>query len=174
MPTRTLLGVLALAFMVATTASISSAQDAAKGPKPQEVPEQAELDKKFEETMSGVVLVGRFTVNGKEDGNLGKEERYTITKVTKMQGDFWLFNARIQYGDRDVTLPLPLEVKWAGDTPVITLTDFSFPGLGEAFSARVLFYRGEYAGTWSHGKVGGQMFGRLEKVAADAETKEEK
>ena len=27
----------------------------------------------------------------------------------------------------------------------------------------VLFYENRYAGTWQHGKVGGHMFGRIEK-----------
>jgi len=30
---------------------------------------------------------------------------------------------RIQNGKRDVTAPVPVAVKWAGDTPVIMLTD---------------------------------------------------
>ena len=60
--------------------------------------------------------------------------------------------------------PLPLEVKWAGnDTPMITLTDLTILNQGP-FSARVLFYNGKYAGTWSHGKVGGHMFGKIVKI----------
>ncbi len=89
-----------------------------------------------------------------------KEDRYTLGRVQKMQGDLWLIEARIQYGDHDVTVPLVLKVKWAGDTPVITLTDFTVPGLG-TFTARVLFYRGQYAGTWSHGNHGGELFGKV-------------
>jgi hypothetical protein len=32
------------------------------------------------------------------------------------------------------------------------------------FTARVLFYEDRYAGTWQHGKVGGHMFGKIEKA----------
>jgi hypothetical protein len=60
---------------------------------------------------------------------------------------------------------VPVEVRWAGDTPMIQVSDLSIPGLGDEFSARVLFYQGRYAGTWSHGKVGGTMFGRIEKLS---------
>ncbi len=89
-----------------------------------------------------------------------KEDSYTLGQVRKLEGDNWLIEARIQYGGHDVTVPLMLKVRWAGDTPVITLTDFSIPGLG-VFTSRVLFYRGQYAGTWRHGEHGGEMFGRV-------------
>jgi hypothetical protein len=69
----------------------------------------------------------------------------------------------VKYGDKDVTVPIPLEIKWAGDTPVITLTDLAIPGLG-TFTARVLIYDDRYAGTWQHGKVGGSLFGKIEKI----------
>lgn len=119
-------------------------------------------NKKFEEMLSGVKLVGNFTILG-EDEKMPEEE-YTINSVEKLPtGDFWKFNARIKYGSKDYTVPLPLEVKWADDTPMITLTDFTILGQGP-FSARVVFYDGKYAGTWSHGKVGGHLFGKIVKV----------
>jgi hypothetical protein len=61
------------------------------------------------------------------------------------------------------TVPIPLEIKWAGDTPVITLTNLEIPGLG-TFTSRVVIYEGRYAGTWQHGSVGGHLFGRIEKL----------
>ena len=67
---------------------------------------------------------------------------------------------RIQYGELDVTLPLDLQVFWAADTPVITLTNFTIPALG-TFSARVLVHGSGYAGTWQHGEQGGHLFGRV-------------
>ncbi|MAZ94973.1 MAG: hypothetical protein CMJ73_02900, partial [Planctomycetaceae bacterium] len=91
------------------------------------------------------------------------KEEYTITKVEKMEdGDYWKIHARIKYGNQDVTLPLPLEVKWAGNTPVITLDNVLIPLLG-TFSARVVIINGKYAGTWTHGKNGGHLFGTIKK-----------
>lgn len=116
------------------------------------------LFKQFEDTLTGAALVGYSTTG---NGTLS-EERYTIESVSHLKGDYWLFQARVQYGERDVTLPVPVQVKWAGDTPVITLTDLYLPGLG-TFTARVLIFRGQYVGTWSSGDHGGQMFGRIEK-----------
>lgn len=121
---------------------------------------QAALESKFQETMTGVTLAGTFTLSDRPGKTF--EERYTISKVTRLTGDTWLFNSRIKYGSHDVTVPIPLAVKWAGDTPVITLTDLPIPGLG-TFTARVMIFRGQYAGTWSGKDHGGHLFGKLEK-----------
>ena len=44
---------------------------------------------------------------------------------------------------------------------MVSLTDMSIPGLGEGFTARVVFFRDHYSGMWWHGEVGGNMFGRV-------------
>ena len=133
-----------------------------KAPTASKTPDKAQLEKEFEEMLAGVQLVGRFTVVGKE-AEAPKEERYTITKVRKIRDDYWQFQTRIQYGKTDVAVPLVLKVVWAEDTPMISMTDFTIPGMG-TFSARVLFHRGWYAGTWQHGDVGGHLFGKIEKL----------
>jgi len=131
---------------------------------------QAPVDPRFErfaKQLSNVKLVGRFTIVGKE-GPLAKEE-YTILKVDKLPlGDKWLFHCRIKYGQHDLTLPLPLDVKWADDTPIITLTDLAIPPLG-TFSSRVVIHDDKYAGTWRHDNVGGHLFGTIEKLPEDKE-----
>jgi hypothetical protein len=129
------------------------------------LPSQAELEKKFQEALSGATLEGHFTSNRDAGGTPPQEDKYTIQSVTKMQGDIWLFTARIQYGAHDVTLPLPLRVVWAGDTPVITLDKLPIPGIG-SFTARVMIFDGKYAGMWDGGNHGGLLFGKLTKQAA--------
>lgn len=52
-----------------------------------------------------------------------------------------------------------MQVKWAGDTPVITLDDVGMPGDKSAYSARVLVYDKTYAGTWSGGGHAGLLNG---------------
>ena len=52
---------------------------------------------------------------------------------------------------------------WAGDTPMVSLTDLTVPMLG-SFTVRVIFYGDRYAGTWQHDAVGGHLFGVIEKV----------
>jgi hypothetical protein len=129
------------------------------GPETVGSEEREALIRDFEATMSGATLAGYFSTG---DGELS-EEHYTIESVSHVQGDNWIIQSRIQYGEKDVTIPVPIQVKWAGDTPVLTLTDLTLPGLG-TFTARVLIYRDQYAGTWRAGdEVGGQMFGRIER-----------
>ncbi len=154
------------------TAEKPAAEKPAPGPAPPgpaapgAAPTQAQLDERFVKMMENVALVGFFTFADRPvDKNGLKEERYTITSVKKINGDLWLFNARIQYGGKDVSLPLALPVKWAGDTPVISLSEMTIPGMG-TFSTRLVLYKDQYAGIWTHGKAGGQMFGRIEKLPA--------
>jgi hypothetical protein len=119
---------------------------------------EAERNRAFAESMSGVTLVGHSTSLNRE--GLSREERYRIDGVTHLAGDNWLFRTRLKYSDREIPAPIPLIVRWAGDTPVITLTDLTIPGVG-TFTARVVLYREQYAGTWSGEGRGGQLFGRI-------------
>jgi hypothetical protein len=128
--------------------------------------EQAGLEKEFQEMMTGATMEGYFTSDSQ--AATPHQESYQIQSVSKLAGNYWTLRARIRYGGRDVTLPVPVHIEWAGDTPVITLTDAEIPGLG-TFTARVLFYRGRYAGTWSHGERGGNQFGRIVPGGAAAE-----
>jgi hypothetical protein len=120
------------------------------------VSETARLEKQFQETLTHATLTGHFSAGGGQGG----EDKYVIESVSKVGGDLWLIRARIQYGKRDVSVPVPLKVLWAGDTPVLTLTDLGIPGLG-TYTARVLIYRDHYAGTWSAKDHGGQMWGTI-------------
>ena len=139
--------------------------------KPDTTPDQEALEKKFAEDLSGVVFAGSYSVTRDGKEKPAEMEKYTITRVSKVKDDLWLFTARIQYGSRDITIPMTLQVKWAGDTPVITLTNLTIPGLG-TFTSRVLVYGDRYAGTWQHDKTGGHLWGRIEKVKKPADAEE--
>lgn len=142
---------------------------------PAAMPDQEELEKKFTEDMSGVVFSGSYSVTRDGKETPAAMEKYTIASVSKVKDDLWKFTARIQYGKHDVTVPMDLQVKWAGDTPMISLTNLTIPLLG-TFTSRVLIYGDRYAGTWQHGKTGGHLWGRIEKIkkSDDAEQVEGK
>jgi hypothetical protein len=127
--------------------------------------EEKERFAKFEKLLTNAKLTGKFTVTGRPTDTL-REETYEILSVKKLEeGDFWRFRTRIKYGDIDVVLPLPLEVKWAGDTPMISLSDLEIPMVGKGkFGARVLFHGDKYCGTWSHDDVGGHLFGTISRL----------
>ncbi|WP_417749839.1 hypothetical protein [Rosistilla oblonga] len=134
--------------------------------------EVSERDQKLAAYLSGSKFVGQFTVLGKSEEKLPTEE-YTLKNVEKIPGgDLFLITARIKYGDKDVEVPLPIPIVWAGDTPMISLDDFTIPGMG-TFSAKIVISKGRYAGTWSHDEHGGHMFGVIEKPeVAGAEASE--
>ena len=150
---------------------LGAAEDEKKPAPAKETAAEKAKYARFQKAMTGTKLVGQFTVVGQPQGALAKEE-YTIRSINKLQGDYWLLTARIKYGGKDMTLPVPLKIVWAGDTPVITMTKAAIPGLG-TFSCRVVIYNNKYAGTWTHGNVGGHLFGTLEKAEADAPKKSE-
>lgn len=144
-----LLTVVALVLVLA--GSSSRAQDAKPSDsKPAPKPTQEELEAKFKATLTKATMSGRWC--GIKDGKLTpeKEDKYTIVSVNKLGGEAWIIHARIQYGSKDFVAPIPVFVKWAGDTPVITLDNIGLPG-GNSYSARVLVYGKTYAGTWSGG-----------------------
>lgn len=131
-----------------------------------------EAERAFQKQLSNVILNGRFTVEGKPEE--AKPEKYQIYGVTKIGKHNWLVKARIAYGPGSENLPplpIPVQVHWAGDTPVLSLTDLTIPGVG-TFTSRVMFYEGRYAGTWQHGEKGGHLFGTISPAPPEGEPDE--
>lgn len=138
---------------------------------PRQVPkDRAALEREFTEMLTGATLRGVWQMTG-EGGLTGREpltdpkpESYHIVSASKVSEAYWLIAARVEVGDKNVTVPVPVRVEWAGDTPVITLDDVPIPMLG-TYSARVMVHRGFYSGTWlSNAKnYGGVMAGRVIK-----------
>ena len=131
--------------------------------------EQQALEQAFEESMRGAVLDGQFTLlrldaddasAGEGDAPKLRTERYEIEKVVKRSGAIWTFHARRVFGETDVALPVPVRLTWAGDTPIVSVTDLGLPGM-RSYTARVAFYRDSYAGMWWGGTHGGHLFGRI-------------
>lgn len=159
--------------IVAAQNSTQSDQTTVSSIKPKSSPAQEsadgsekELHDKLAKYLSGTKWTGQFTMEGKAET---RTEHYEIISAEKGEiGDYWNLVARIKYGDHDATIPLPpIEIKFAGKTPVITVDQAFFPGFGK-FDARVLIRKGQYAGTWAHsGGVGGHMFGKIEKMDPD-------
>ncbi len=121
-----------------------------------------EVERQFAERMRDVTLIGSFTVAGRED-RAPRPDRYNIVSVEKVGDDQWRFNA--QCCGVNGAMPIVVPMRFNGDTPMIMMTETGLPGIG-TFTVRVFFYGDRYAGTWQHGKVGGHMWGRIEKTAA--------
>ena len=67
----------------------------------------------WQNTSQGTRWEGQFSMTGVK-GN--QTETYEIIKAEKgAKGDYWNLIARIKYGGKDATLPLPpIEIKFAG------------------------------------------------------------
>ena len=125
-------------------------------------------ERAFAERMRNVTMVGTFTISGQE-GRAPQAERYEIASVEKVGAGLWRFNAKMDCcgAAGKSGIPIVVPMRFAGDTPVIMMTDHSLPGIG-TFTVRLFFYGDRYSGTWQHGTVGGHMMGRIEKTAPAA------
>lgn len=151
-------------FAICTLCFLTSAAIGQDAPKTEpKKPTKEELIAKLKDTLTGAKLTGNFTIIGKDE-KPPAPEAYWIVSAQKVDGsDLWLLKARIKYANKDITLPVPIEIQWAGDTPVMTMTDMAIPGLGDKFSTRVVIYDGMYSGTWAHGPVKGHLYGTITK-----------
>jgi hypothetical protein len=128
-----------------------------------------DLEAKFKAAMTDVIMSGRWVPV--KNGALGaeKEDKYAIVSVEKVSGSDWVINARF----RNVVMPIPVKIMWAGDTAVIIVDNLQMPGAGNyggtAYSARVMIYENTYAGSWSGGDHGGLLSGLIVKSAAVGE-----
>jgi hypothetical protein len=138
---------------------------------------RADLEAEFAALLTNAVLEGTWQATrvgeSPNEAPLGPamKDRYSILAAHKAEADWWLIRARIQYADHDVVLPVRVRVLWAGDTPVITVDETSFPGLG-TYSARVLFHGPFYSGVWKGGGHGGVMSGRVIRDGAGGENRD--
>ncbi len=130
--------------------------------------QQATLEANLAKMLSGATLEGSFTVTtAGRDATKLSSEKYTLGEVKKLDGKNWLIPARIEYGGKDVQLPLTLPIEWAGDTPIVVVDNIGLPGFG-VVSARVMFFDDHYAGYWRHGEVSGNLFGVIHRAKESA------
>jgi hypothetical protein len=158
-PMKTFLLLLAASLGLAAATSVNAQAPAAATPAAsasQSTPEA--LEEAFRKTLTDATFIG--TWNGIKDGALTpeKNEKYNIVSTVKGEGDNWTINARMKYKQQELVIPIPVKVKWAGDTAVIVIDNLTIPG-GGTYGARVLVHENTYAGTWSGGQRGGLLSG---------------
>lgn len=160
---------------VAWFAASAASEDPTSRPKGGKAEARREHERQFKEMLENNVLKGSWQMTGeaglagKAPLSEGKPETYTLGKVSKASDDYWIINARVQYAEKDVSIPVTVRVTWAEDTPIITLDKMALPGLG-TYSARVMIYRGFYAGTWFGTNYGGVLSGQIVKPETEKST----
>ena len=101
----------------------------------------AEREQKLHAMLEGARLVGQFSVVGTGNTPPPQPEQYAVSRLERDAEGRWVFNVSMSYATQQHTMPVPVTIEWAGDTPMITLTEQTIPGLG-TFSARVLLHDG--------------------------------
>jgi len=121
----------------------------------------ADPEERFKALLTKASLAGRWAPL--KDGELGEEkngDKYGIVSVVKREGENWIVNAKLKYRDQELVLPIPVQVKFAGDTAILVVDKLAIPG-GGTYSARLMFYQRTYSGTWSGGRLGGMLYGTI-------------
>ena len=95
-------------------------------------------------TLTGALVRGQ----GRPSSVPARKTVIPSLSVTKLDGDKWQINARLAYGGKTIDLPVPAQVKWAGDTPVLLFDNISM-GTPRTYSARLMIYNNTYSGWWT-------------------------
>lgn len=178
--TRFLFGAVALFVGIATAGAVAIQDDPATARQSADdspAAKRAALEKDFIDTMTDARLIGTWQMTMGDATAAPHQltdpqpESYTISKVEKT-GDSWIITARIQYAGKDAEVPVLVRVVWSGDTPIITVDDLAIPVFG-TYSARVMIYRGFYAGTWFGKGYAGVLSGRIVKISNADTTKKD-
>lgn len=122
-------------------------------------PAPADAETRFQAMLTNASLTGRWAPL--RDGALGEErggDSYQIVGATKVAGETWIVRAKLRYRERDFVLPIPVQVKFAGDTAILMVEKLAIPD-GGTYSARVMFCEQTYSGMWTGGRGGGLLYG---------------
>jgi hypothetical protein len=109
----------------------------------------SDVEANFIAMLKNATLKGTWApVQQAQLGASRKDDGYRIARVEKKDGDKWMLVYRVTYQGREIEYPMPVTVKFAGDTAVLILDNVR-AGLNKAnWSARVLFHENVYTGRW--------------------------
>lgn len=157
------LTLVAIVFLNPTRSLVAQDPGANESETPATMNEQEQA---FSDRLKNARFTGRWSLVA--DGRMGEEraDEYLINSATKVSGDDWVIVTRMRFGTVDVNVPITVQVKWAGDTPVISVSELAIPQVG-TYSARVVVDKDQYGGSWRGQGYGGLMYGVIEKRKDD-------
>ena len=124
-------------------------------------PLPSDPEERFKLLFTKAYLSGRWAAL--KDGQLGEErtgDKYNIVSVVKGTGSNWTVNAKMKYRDQEVVMPIPVQIRFAGDTTIMEVNNLSIPG-GGTYTARLMIYERTYSGTWKGQRGGGMLYGTI-------------
>jgi hypothetical protein len=143
------------------SAQDQSSKDPSKPIVAAQKPMPSDPEERFKALFTKATLSGRWA--RLKDGVLGEErtgDKYTIVSVIKRDGDNWTVNAKMKYGEKELIMPVPVQMKFSGDTAVLTVENLGIPG-GGTYTARLLIFERTYSGTWKDQRGGGMLYGTI-------------
>lgn len=108
-----------------------------------------DVEAKFIAMLKNATLKGSWAPL--QQGKLGAEKGndvYRIARVEKTAGDKWSLVSLVNAGGKQIEYPIPVTVKFAGDTAVLILDDVRTGSGAANWSARVMFHDDVYTGRW--------------------------
>jgi hypothetical protein len=157
--------IVAALCLSAFAQSQSESKETRKPTTPTQKPLPSDPEERFKVLFTKATLSGRWARI--KDGALGEEragDKYTILSVVKRDADNWTVNAKMKYGEKELILPVPVRMKFAGDTAVLMVEDLGIPG-GGTYTARLLIFERTYSGTWKDQRGGGMLYGTISNEA---------
>lgn len=154
-------------FLIITVVCMGAlAQDQAPkdSSKPAPAPQKSlpsDPEERFKAVFTKATLSGRWA--RLKDGVLGEErtgDKYAILNVIKRDGDNWTVNAKMKYGEKELIIPVPVRMKFTGDTALLTVDELAIPG-GGTYTARLMIFERTYSGTWKDQRGGGMLYGTI-------------
>lgn len=162
---------IALVLTLISGMAYSHAQE----PGEQTVSEQAKMEAEFSAMLKGATLKGTWAAVGPAGLGEDNKDGYQVVEAKKVKGDKWVLVSRFNYKGQQLDIPVPVDVKFAGDTAVMILNNLP-TGDGATWSARILFHEDVYAGSWweSTKKKGGILSGIVSRETEEKDTEKEK
>jgi hypothetical protein len=136
-------------------------EDTPKAPDSGQKASASDPAEKFRLLFTKAYLSGRWAPL--KEGELGEErtgDRYQIVSATRGTGDNWIIKAKLNYHGQEIEMPVPVRMKFDGDTSILMVDDLPIPG-GGTFTARLLIYGRTYSGTWKDQRGGGMLYGTI-------------
>ena len=124
-------------------------------------PLPSDPEERFKYLFTKATLSGRWAAL--RGGQLGEErtgDKYSIVGVAKGTGDNWIVQAKMKYGGQDIVMPVPVQMRFVGDTAILEVNNLAIPG-GGTYTARLMIFERTYSGTWKDQRGGGMLYGTI-------------